>query len=49
MKNIDKKWEDKMKTDYEKPEIEITVFETENILNSSSRYDNDGRYNDQWQ
>jgi len=37
-----------MKTEYEKPEIEITVFETEDIMTSSSEYDNYDSWNCDW-
>ena len=38
-----------MKTEYEKPEIDITVFETEDILTeSSAAVDNDAAWGEGW-
>ena len=39
----------KMKTEYEKPEIEITVFEIEDIITESSTIDNDAAWGEGWQ
>ncbi len=38
-----------MKTEYEKPKIEITVFEIEDIITeSSAAIDNDAAWGDSW-
>jgi len=37
-----------MKKEYEKPEIEITVFETGDIM-TASEVDNNGSWNEGWQ
>jgi hypothetical protein len=36
-----------MKKEYEKPEIEITMFETEDIMTMSG-VDNDAAWNEDW-
>lgn len=37
-----------MKKEYEKPELEIIQFETEDVMTSSGGIDNLGSYNPDW-